>query len=183
MFKEEFQSVGFAFPMQKNKTHTHERKKNPAIPPPPTPSHTQTHTIQTCESITNKIRVSRNVRERGNSSGLSIARKVYQSIIFGLKEGRRADQRSTSRSRITIFCNRNPNGGAATLQTCNEREGFDDHNRSQSTCFCVPMGQQHQPFFGFRFFFYWGRGGEEKGLLHSLWSTSSYYFIHNATDQ
>ena len=27
MFKEELQSVGFAFPMQINKTHTHERKK------------------------------------------------------------------------------------------------------------------------------------------------------------
>lgn len=27
MFKEELQSVGFAFPMQRNKTHTHERKK------------------------------------------------------------------------------------------------------------------------------------------------------------
>ena len=30
MFKEELQSVGFAFPMQRNKTHTHERKKKRA---------------------------------------------------------------------------------------------------------------------------------------------------------
>ena len=30
---------------------------------------------------------------------------------------------------------------AATPQTCNEGEGFDDHNRSQSACFCVSMGQ------------------------------------------
>ena len=39
------------------------------------------------------------------------------------------------------------------------------------------------PFLGSVFFLLGEGGGEEKGLLHSLWSTSSYYFIHNATDQ
>ena len=120
-----------------------------ATPFPPHPATSTPHTIQTRAFIMNKTRGSRIVRERGNSSGLSITRKVYQSIISGLREGRGADQRSTSRSSwINRSCVE-----AATPQICNEREGFDDYNRSQSACFCVPMGQQHQPFLGFLFIF------------------------------
>lgn len=130
-------------------------RATPFPPHPATPTPTSTpHTIQTRAFIMNKTRGSRIVRERGNSSGLSTTRKVYQSIISGLREGRGADQRSTSRSSwINRSCNSSLNGGAATPQTCNEREGFDDYNRSQSACFCVPMGQQHQPFLGFLFIF------------------------------
>ena len=123
----------------------------PLHPATPTPT---PHTIQTRAFIMNKTRGSRIVRERGNSSGPSIIRKVYHSVISGLREGWGAYQRSTSRSSwISRSCNCSLNGGAITPQTCNEREGFYDYNRSQSDCFCVPMGQQHQPFLGFLFIF------------------------------
>lgn len=123
----------------------------PLHPAEPTPT---PHTIQTRAFIMNKTRGSRIVRERGNSSGPSIIRKVYHSVISGLREGWGADQRSTSRSSwISRTFNFSLNGEALTPQTCNEREGFDDYSRSQSACFCVPMGQKHQPFLGFLFNF------------------------------
>lgn len=123
----------------------------PLHPAKPTPT---PHSIQTRAFIMNKTRGSRIVRERGNSSGPSIIRKVYHSVISGLREGWGADQRTTSRSSwISRSCNCSLNGGAITPQTCNEREGFYDYNRSQSDCFCVPMGQQHQSFLGFLFIF------------------------------
>ena len=139
-----------------------------ATPFPPHPATSTPHTIQTRAFIMNKTRGSRIVRERGNSSGLSITRKVYQSIISGLREGRGADQRSTSRS---SWINRSCVEGLPLLKHAMKEKVLMITIDLKVLAFVCQWANSINPFLGSFLFF------------NSLLSTFSPYFIHKATEQ
>ena len=142
-------------------------RATPFPPHPATPTPTPTpHTIQTRAFI--KTRGSRIVRERGNSSGLSITRKVYQSIISGLREGRGADQRSTSRS---SWINRSCVEGLPLLKHAMKEKVLMITIDLKELAFVCQWANSINPFLGSFLFF------------NSLLSTFSPYFIHKATEQ
>ena len=148
-------------------------RATPFPPHPATPTPTPTpHTIQTRAFIMNKTRGSRIVQERGNSSGPSIIRKVYHSVISGLREGWGADQRSTSRSSwISRSCNCSLNGGLSLLKHAMKEKVFMITIDLKVIAFVCQWANSINPFLGSFLFF------------NSLLSTFSPYFIHKATEQ